>query len=154
MQSIRAEARPIIGLAAVLLAIMLAGCSGPASTAEGLDGSGIEAPPPTGTAVAGRTTVGFNTRCTRAGAQAQLRVDYRAVATEAKRLVRVTIKLDDELVFDSGEIDQVQFAGSRNISLLPGTSTTVEVMAMPQDGRYAAGRKKVSCPGSPPGFRA
>jgi hypothetical protein len=137
-------------IALLVAAALLTSCG------EGSTESGEAAPSgePTATAVAGRVSISFTTRCVRAGNAAALTVDYRASATEEKRLVRITIKLDEDVVYDSGDIDKNQETGSRVLSVDQGSRVVVEVRAMPQDGRFAAGRKTVACPGTRPGFRA
>jgi hypothetical protein len=99
-------------------------------------------------------SISFSTRCRRVGNAAELTVDYRASATEEKRLVRITITLNEDVVYDSGDIDKSQEAGSRVLGVAQGSRVVVEVRALPQDGRFAAGRKTVACPGTRPGFRA
>ena len=96
----------------------------------------------------------MNPRCVAAGGGAELRVDFSAGATGEKRLVNFQVRVNGEAIFDSGPIDQVQLRGSRSLSMVPGSSNTVEVIAMPQDGRSATARKQVGCPGTRPGFRA
>jgi hypothetical protein len=140
----------LLGFAAVV-ALTLIGCSGRSAQSRESEAPDVS---PTATAVAGIVTSSFNARCLAVGRGAELRVDYRAIASLEKRLVRVTLTVNDEVLFDSGDIDQQQLSGAKTLSLEPGSSNVVIFKAMPQDGRFASGRKEVKCPGAKPGFRA
>ena len=145
----RALPRSRLLLALFILTLICAGCTG--------DGSSATLPAavePTATAVAGRVSVSFNTSCRRVAGGAALSVNYRASATEEKRLIRITVRLNEDVLFDSGDIDKAQDSGNVTVRVDSGARATIEVKAMPQDGRSAAGRKQVACPGAPPGFRA
>jgi hypothetical protein len=147
--AIGALARSRLLIALSILTLVCAGCSGDSSSA-----ALAPAVEPTATAVAGRVSVSFNASCRRVAGGAALSVNYRASATEEKRLIRITVSLNEEVLFDSGDIDKSQESGSVTVRVDSGARATIEVKAMPQDGRSAAGRKNVACPGSQPGFRA
>ena len=147
--AIGALARSRLRVALLILTLIGTGCAAGGSSTELT--AAVE---PTATAVAGRVSVSFNTSCRRVAGGAALSVNYRASATEEKRLIRITVRLNEEVLFDSGDIDKTQDSGNVTVRVDSGARATIEVKATPQDGRSAAGRKQVACPGTPPGFRA